>query len=242
MRRPMGVECAMNTRNGKHGEFQVMTDQEQSLVHDLVIAEFEYIGKAAFHNNEERARASQLFFITFLTLVAAVYSSQLEHARLDVVYRAFAILFVILTAFGALTLLQLARFREAWMDAAAAMYMLKKLAFDRDEKIKGYFMWSALPQCLSFRSVGFLIAVSVSLLSGVAVGATIAFLALASHPASGIVPWGWSVGVGLALAVVLLGLCYCLPLLRYKIPEGVPQQSKQSKSSPSPVTKPGGRP
>ncbi len=193
-----------------------MIEPDRSLANSLILAEFEYIGKAAFHNNEERARASQLFFVTFLTLVAAVYSSQLDHARLELVYRAFAILFVFLAALGALTLYQLVRFRLAWLDAVAAMNAMKERVIALDETLASYFAWRKPPKAFNARSVGFLIAVSVSLLSGVATGAAVVFwrLSAAADPATAQVPWGMAIGVGLVAAMALMVWFYWRPLSR----------------------------
>jgi len=189
-----------------------MAEPDRSLAHDLILAEFEYLGKAAFQNNEERARASQLFFVTFLTLVAAVYSSQLENARLEMVYRAFAILFGLLTCYGALTLLQLARFRQSWMDAAAAMNVMKDQVVAQDKTLAPYFAWRTLPRCFNWRSVGFLIAISVSLLSGVALGAAVMFWRLSVDPEKAPAPWGTAITGGLVASALLIVAFYWLPL------------------------------
>jgi len=42
----------------------------------VITAEFNYIAQTAFQANEDRARASQYFLITFGTVIAALYSSE----------------------------------------------------------------------------------------------------------------------------------------------------------------------
>ena len=51
---------------------------------DLIVAEFNYIAQTAFQANEDRARVSQLFFVTFGTVIAALYSSQLSPEEAEV--------------------------------------------------------------------------------------------------------------------------------------------------------------
>jgi len=49
-----------------------MPDDEPPSTHDVALHEFDYIAQCAIQNNEDRVRASQLYFLTFATLVAAV--------------------------------------------------------------------------------------------------------------------------------------------------------------------------
>ncbi len=71
---------------------------------DLLVAEFNYIAESAFQANEDRARVSQFFFVTFGTFIAAIFSSLLSNVSLQTIYTAFAIVFFVVTCLGGLTL------------------------------------------------------------------------------------------------------------------------------------------
>ena len=44
---------------------------------DFIVAEFNYIAQTAFQANEDRARVSEFFLISFGTFLAALFSSQI---------------------------------------------------------------------------------------------------------------------------------------------------------------------
>jgi hypothetical protein len=69
-----------------------------------------------------------------------------------------------------------------------------------------------LPAAFKWRSFGFLQAVSVALLSGLAVGAAVAFGALARGAV--VVPWAFSLAAAGVTAVGILWLGYVRPLRR----------------------------
>jgi hypothetical protein len=53
----------------------------------VLSAEFSYIAQTAFQANEDRARASQFFFLSFATIIAAIYSTQVENVDYSQIYR-----------------------------------------------------------------------------------------------------------------------------------------------------------
>ena len=178
----------------------------------LIVAEYNYIAQSAFQANEDRARVSQFFFVTVGTLVAALVTAQIETADAAQLYRAFSVIFILLAAFGALTLYHLARLRLAWRECALAMNQIKDQAIKRSPDLAAYYRWNSgtVPPSFKARSVGFLLAVMVSLLSGLALGAATAFLGLAARP--GALNWPLSIGLGLLGAGILLLAFYYLPL------------------------------
>ncbi len=179
---------------------------------DILVAEFNYIAQSAFQANEDRARVSQFFFVTFGTLIAALLTTQLENIDQGQLYTAFTVVFILLAIFGVLTLYHLARLRQAWREAAFAMNQIKDQASRRSPELAGYFRWNTatVPPAFKARSVGFLLAVLVSLLSGLAIGAAVAFFGLARQPDS--INWAASIGLGLSGGGTLLLLFYYLPL------------------------------
>lgn len=189
-------------------------ERPSELGRGVLAAEHEYIAQTAFQANEDRARASQYFLVTFATLIAALLSVQLDGLNQSQLYWTFVVIFALLVVLGLITLLELVRLRTAWLESVRAMNQIKARALEQDPALAGYFRWdnSNIPPAFKARSLGFLQAVSVSLLSGLALGAAVAFGALAAGAAG--VPWLWSVVAGLVCAGGLLWLGYVAPLRR----------------------------
>lgn len=188
---------------------------------DLLVAEFKYITESAFQANEDRARVSQFFFVTFGTFIAAIFSTQLENVSLETIYTAFAIAFFVVTCLGGLTLLQLARLRAAWFECAWAMNQIKDVAIQAEPALAAYFRWTAqtLPPVFKPNSVGFYLALIVAILGGLTMGSAITFFGLARGATE--VPWGWALSGGLLALAALVVFCYWLPLRQ-------PSQPRQS--------------
>jgi hypothetical protein len=96
------------------------------------------------------------------------------------------------------------------------MNQIKERLIAADPSLASYFRWrnDTIPSAFKWRSFGFLQAVSVGLLSGLAVGAAVAFgaLALAEVPDEASVPWLSSLGAALLAAAGILWLGYIRPL------------------------------
>lgn len=185
-----------------------------SLAADLIVAEHGYIAQTAFQANEDRARASQYFFVTFATLAAAVLSTQVNASDPGPLYIAFCVIFVLLTILGLLTVLELVRLRQAWLESVRAMNQIKAEMVKSHPDLARYFRWTAetVPPAFKATSFGFLQAISVSLLSGLALGTALVFGLLAGG--AGAIPWAIAVGAGLIVAGAILGLGYVRPLLK----------------------------
>ncbi len=80
---------------------------------NFLSAEYDYIAQTAFQANEDRARVSTFYIVTFGTLIAALFSLQVDNIALDNIHRALVVVFLTLTLFGLSTLLQLVRLRQA---------------------------------------------------------------------------------------------------------------------------------
>ncbi len=186
------------------------------LARAIIGAEYAYVAQTAFQANEDRARAWQYFFVTFATLIAALLSTQIEGIDRRQLYLTFVVIFALLAGLGLITILQLVRLRQAWLESVQAMNQIKARLMADDPALAAYFRWTAatVPPAFKLRSFGFLQAVSVALLSGLAVGAAIAFAALAGGQA--VVPWAVSLLIGGASAAGILWLGYVRPLQRMK--------------------------
>lgn len=178
----------------------------------IIVAEFNYIAQSAFQAHEDRARVSQYFFVTFGTLVAALLTTQIENIDQRQLYIAFSVIFSLLAVFGALTMLHLARMRQAWIESARAMSQIKDTAIRQTPELADFFRWKTetIPPAFKPFSVGFLMAVMVSLLSGLSIGAAAAFFGLVSNPTT--VNWPISIIAGLGGSGLLLVFLYYLPL------------------------------
>jgi len=180
----------------------------------VVTAEFNYVAQTAFQANEDRARAWQYFFVTFATLLAALLSTQVEGINRQQFYWAFVVIFGLLAALGVITILQLVRLRQAWLESVRAMNQIKERLVADDPALAAYFRWTkaTVPAPFKLRSFGFLQALSVALLSGLAVGAAMAFGGLARGAVN--VQWLLDLTVGIVGAAAILVFGYYVPLRR----------------------------
>jgi hypothetical protein len=193
-----------------------MTNPQQppdgDLARGVIAAEYGYIAQTAFQANEDRARAWQYFFVTFATLIAALLSTQVDMAARQQLYLTFVVIFTLLAVLGLITVLQLVRLRQAWLESVRAMNKIKERLIANDPSLADYFRWrdNTIPAAFKWRSFGFLQAVSVGLLSGLAVGAAVAFGALARGAA--VVPWALCLAAAGIAAAGILWLGYVRPL------------------------------
>ena len=190
-----------------------MDAQDQNeLARQIITAEYGYVAQTAFQANEDRARAWQYFFVTFATLIAALLSTQVDGINQDQLYWTFVVIFALLAAQGVITILQLVRLRQAWLESVRAMNQIKAKLIADDPALADYFRWTnaTVPAPFKLRSFGFLQALSVALLSGLAVGAAVAFGGLAAGRV--VVPWTLSLLAAGVAAVGILGLGYVRPL------------------------------
>jgi hypothetical protein len=196
------------------------------LARQIMNAEYGYIAQTAFQANEDRARAWQFFFVTFATLIAALLSTQMTGVDRQQLYLTFVAIFLLLTVLGTITTLQLVRLRQAWLESARAMNQIKEKLMADDPSLIPYFRWTnaTLPVPFKPRSFGFLQALEVALLSGLALGAAVAFGALAGGAA--VVPWPASIAVGLLGAAMILMVGYIRPLQLTAPSPGPEPQSK----------------
>ena len=173
---------------------------------DLLSAEYEYIASAAFQANEDRARVSTYYIVTFGTLVAALFSLQVDNNDLGNIHRALVILFVTLSLFGLSTLLQLVRLRKAWTESIRALNQIKQYYLTQFEQIKlgDALLWGTdtIPPPFKPRSIAFLLALQVALLGGVSFGAAAYFLGLILAGLS----WMLPILSGLVYTIFLIGL------------------------------------
>lgn len=184
------------------------------LISAVITAEYSYVAQTAFQANEDRARAWQYFFVTFATLIAALLSSQIAGIDRRQLYLTFVVIFALLAGLGLITILQLVRLRQAWLESVLALNQIGDRLMADDPALAAYFRWTTatVPTAFKLHSFGFLQAVSVALLSGLAVGAAVAFGGLASGRV--VVPWLLSVLTGGSAAALLLWLAYVRPLQR----------------------------
>jgi len=184
------------------------------LARAIIGAEYGYVAQTAFQANEDRARAWQYFFVTFATLIAALLSTQIESLDRRQLYLTFVVIFALLAGLGLITILQLVRLRQAWLESVRAMNQIKERLVADDPALAAYFRWTkaTVPAPFKLRSFGFLQALSVALLSGLAVGAAMAFGGLARGAVN--VQWLLDLTVGIVGAAAILIFGYYVPLRR----------------------------
>ena len=176
---------------------QALEDEE------LLKAELAYIAQTAFQANEDRARVSSFYLVAVGSLIAALFSTQLLERNIDPRLLAWAFfgLFVILTALGTLTTLQLARLRTAWYESALAMNQLKDYWISRstDKDLRRAFRWDtgSLPPKYKTKSVSYFQVLEVALLTGFTFGAGVYFLQSAVAYQCSACNWAYTIAAGL---------------------------------------------
>ena len=137
---------------------------------DLLVAEYNYIAQAVFQANEDRSRVASFYMITFGSFIAALITYRFDFTPEQQVWIlwGFAGLFLALASMGLLTVLQLARLRHAWFEALDAMNQLKDYYFANLPDLDKAFAWRSgrAPQKFKMSSVGFMLALQVSILGG----------------------------------------------------------------------------
>ncbi|MFN8382955.1 MAG: hypothetical protein U0V02_13490 [Anaerolineales bacterium] len=156
---------------------------------EILKAEYNYIANTVFQANEDRSRVASFYFVTVGSLVAAIFGTIFSAENTKHFALAFAGLFAILTALGALTLAQLARLRAAWHESVEAMNQIKDFYIEHNKEIEPAFKWrlKTLPNTDKPFSIANLMAIEVSILSAITSTATIYFLLLNL----GNLGWGW---------------------------------------------------
>lgn len=181
----------------------------------LLVAEFHYIAQTAFQSHEDRARATSYYLAAVGTLVTGFVSSQFEGLRLPAICWGFAILFIVLSVVGLLTLLQLARLRAFWFDCIGAMNRIKAFymeTFSGIIDLHRAFEFTKDTEPARFKpwSLSFLLAVQVALLSGMTLGAAVIFAGL------GYGHWWWGHASALAVAYVAAQLLLYRSRVRHR--------------------------
>lgn len=186
----------------------MMTNPDKENNHELsqdaiLSAEFGYIAQATFQANEDRARVTHFYLLTLGSFIAAILSNDSpisESSSVNLVNIAFGFLFLFLTFQGVLTMLQLARLRGAWFESVKAMNQIKGYYEEQFPDIKKAFRWQdkTLPARYKRKSVGYYLALQISLLSGVTLATALGEFLSSFLPMDIILPSG--------LAVIILSV------------------------------------
>jgi membrane protein YdbS with pleckstrin-like domain len=145
---------------------------------ELAVAEFEYIAHTATQANEDRTQMTTFYFVAVGSVVAAILGTQFAADTLRSVSIAFAILFAMLTIFGAVTIAQLARLRAAWHESVEAMNQMKDFYLKHHPEFTPAFKWRSktIPPTDKPYSIANLMAIQVALLGAVTTAASSYFL------------------------------------------------------------------
>lgn len=178
---------------------------------DFIAAEFNYISQTAFQAQEDRARSSEFFLIGIGSFIAAIFSSQFEVSNLKLYSFTFSLLFAVITFLGALTVIQLCRLRLAWLESIKAMNAMKDFLLSHNPELAPCFKWRSdtIPPSFNKRGIGFLLSLEVSVLSGVAAGASFYFGSLAMGLES---VFPYSILTAVLIAAIYITRFYYLPL------------------------------
>ena len=161
-----------------------MTKEEKNIsngAESILVAEYEYIAQTAFQAHEDRARVTTFYLVSVGSLFGAFLGVQNIESVDTFAYIVLAGLFLFLSAFGLLTLLQLARLRKAWFSSTSAMNHIKEFISKRNNGFEKAFLWNneSLPDLYKKESVAYLMALQVSMLGAITFGAMIFYVMLA---------------------------------------------------------------
>lgn len=187
-------------------------DESQLHSHDLLIAEYNYIAQTAFQTNEDRARYVSFYVLSVGSLIAAIFSSQLDPAANPSIHWGFAVLFLAVGGMGLLTVWQLVRLRLAWFESICAMNQIKQFYINQAPPAGGIataFAWTndKLPHRFKIQSISFMTAAQVAILAGINMGSSVMWIGFAQ----GRWWWAFSFLIGVTYtAALLLGYRYLL--------------------------------
>jgi hypothetical protein len=148
---------------------------------EILKAEYDYIANTVFQANEDRARVTSFYLVTFGSFIAALVSAQLNGTSEKVAWAqwGFIGLFLALALMGIVTILQLARLRMAWFESVQAMNAIKEYYIVEHPDLATAIKWRSdpktMPAKLKWNSVSFLLVLQVAFLGGAALGAAIFF-------------------------------------------------------------------
>ena len=184
-----------------------MSNTDPLELDELLAAEFDYIAQTAIQANEDRARVSSFYLVAVGSLVATLFGTQLFESDFfsrDVSLM-FGGLFVLLTALGFFTTMQLARLRAAWYDSALAMNQIKDFMLSQNETLASAFRWTTatLPPKHKTSSVAYFQTVEVALISGLMSGMAANFFQQAFVA---IGPVNWLVTILMGVLVIVFQL------------------------------------
>ncbi len=141
--------------------------------------EFGYAMQTALQSSEDRARIFGYHLTVTGTLLAAAIAMATDTniANQPEVAWVLALLFAILTLFGMLSMLQLAKLRMAWRDSVLTMNRIKEyyIRFNQNIKLEKAFRWrtETIPAANKPWTVAFMLALSVIVTSSVTTAAAI---------------------------------------------------------------------
>jgi hypothetical protein len=149
---------------------------------EILKAEYDYIAKTVFQANEDRARVTSFYLVTFGSFIAALVSAQLNGAPEKIAWAqwGFIGLFLALALMGLVTILQLARLRMAWFESVQTMNAIKEYYILEHPDLAMAIKWRSdsetMPAKLKLNSVSFLLVLQVAFLGAAALGAAIFFV------------------------------------------------------------------
>ncbi len=171
---------------------------------EILIAEFEYITQTATQTNEDRARVTSFYLVSFGSFIAALLSIQfsLSAEQIEWVNTGFAGLFTALAVMGTLTVIQLARLRAAWFESVKALNQIKTYYSEnlKSIQLEKAFLWTnkTLPSRIKTNTIAFVMMLEVAVMAGIAAGAAFFFARAAFGHLDGLAA---SIAIGFAFCI-----------------------------------------
>jgi hypothetical protein len=177
---------------------------------EIIIAEFNYIAETAFQANEDRAKVTQFFVISFGGFLTALISAQLPTENIVAPNTILGIFFLLIFLYGGISIFQLARLRMSWKESVLAMNQIKDSSIKKHPVLAEYFRWSNknAPPTFNPKSLGFSLVVMIVIISGMALGFAVTLLAFAIGTEE--TPWALSIIFGCIGGAIHIRLYYHL--------------------------------
>lgn len=198
---------------------QAMPQKPDFTPDEILIAEFEYAANNAFQANEDRSKVASFFIVSVGSLAAAIFGMQ-EVELNRAIHFLLSGLFFTLTFLGLLTVMQLARLRDAWRESAKAMNAIKSYYIDRfkDKQFEQAFLWrnETIPAKYKIFSVSYFTVIEVALLSGLTFGACVYFALMGLAGDGEPVHYSWWLAAGAGIFAGWLELTVYKRMLKHE--------------------------
>jgi sensor c-di-GMP phosphodiesterase-like protein len=167
---------------------------------DMLAVKYEYLSRMSSTSSMKRTQVGTLYLLTLGAFFMAIFSAQSGQFASQTITLAMSGLFLLLSAYAALMLVQLIRMRQTWYTNANALYQLKATVIEhfRQTDRQGALVATetTIPKKFEPWSLSFLSALQTGLVGSALIAGAVLFLGLAL--AGKIEVWMWVIALFVA--------------------------------------------